>query len=84
MTPHEFLGLLDDAIAQAPSGRKAIALELYVRGGVVLPKGAPHIKGKYLGADERGSLYGFTRRQCEEMREVILAAAREDAGIAHG
>lgn len=73
------LAVLDDAIACAPSGRRSIALELYVAGGTVLG-----VKGKHLGSTERGPVFGFTRRQCEEIRAVILAAAAEDAGANHG
>lgn len=75
MTPHEFLGVLDDAIAAAPRGRRAIALELHVPGGSLWG-----IQGKHLGVDEGGPVYGFTRRQCEDMRQVIFDAARQDAG----
>jgi hypothetical protein len=77
MTPHEMLGVLDDAIAAAPRRpRSAIALELHVPGGSLWG-----VKGKPLGTDERGPVYGFTRHQCTDMREVILAAARTDAGV---
>ncbi len=75
-TPFEFLAILDDAIAQAPRGRRAIALELHTgHGGVLL--GAT---GTPLGSDDGGPVYGYTRRQCEAMRQVILDAARDDLG----
>lgn len=75
MSPHELLHVLDDAIAAAPRGRRAIALELHAPGGNVLG-----IQGRFLGHTDRGPCYGFTRRQCETMRRIILEAAAEDVG----
>lgn len=74
MSPHELLAVLDDAIAAAPRGRRAIALELHAPGGNVLG-----VQGKFLGHTEQGPCYGFTRRQCEAIRRVILDAAAADA-----
>lgn len=76
MTPHEMVAALDDAIAHAPRGRRKIALELRAPGGAVLG-----VYGKYLGRDpvDGVPVYGFTRRQCEQVRAIILTAAAEDA-----
>lgn len=83
MTPAEMVAVLDDAIAAAPRKRRAIALELRAPGGRVVVGVPPvTIVGKFLGHDEGGPVFGFTRRQCEEIRAVILGAAAEDAGRA--
>lgn len=86
MMPAEMLTLLDDRIAQASPrrrDRRLLILELAVPGGMLLG-----IEGHPLGYDEQGrATYGFTRAQCEEMRQVILDAAHADitaAGVDHG
>lgn len=78
MMPGEMVRLLDDAIAQAPRGRKGrrlLVLELAsVPGGVLLG-----VEGYPTGYDEDGRpTYGFTRAQCVEMRQIILDAAHAD------
>jgi hypothetical protein len=73
MSPWEFLAVLDDAIAQAPRGRRKVALELHVPGGELWG-----IHGRALGSDDKGPVYGFTRAQCHEMRVKILDAAKQD------
>lgn len=73
ISPAQMLGILDDAIANAP--RRGTALSLCVPGGTLLG-----IKGKPDGPDQYGRpTYGFTRRQCEHLRQIILDAARADA-----
>lgn len=80
MTPAHMIAVLDDAIAAAPRGRRAIALELHLDGGKLLPSLVPGgIVGKYLGTDDRGPVYGFTRRQCEDARAVIREVTARDA-----
>lgn len=86
MTPAGMLAVLDDAIAQAPTGgrraRRAIALELRTR--TVLGH-----EGVFLGRDiddhghDVGPRYGYTRSQCVEIRQAILDAAAADGGL-HG
>lgn len=76
MTPHEFVGVLEDALAAEPKGRRAIVLTMHTASIPSLGE-----TGKYVGNDEGGPVYGYTRRQCEAMRERIYAAAREDAGL---
>lgn len=71
MTPEEMLAVLDDAIAATPRAR-AIALELT----------APEVLGQRGRRLRTGGGYGYTRRQCTEIRSVILAAAREDLDAA--
>lgn len=71
------LAVLDDAIAAAPRGRRAIALELHTRpGGKFVLDGELVATGKYLGQDDRGPVYGFTRRQCEAIQAAINASVR--------
>lgn len=74
MTPAEMLDVLDSAIA-GPKTRGGSVLEL--RNPTVLGQ-----KGKYLGRDpgDGSAVYGFTRRQCKNMRQAILDAARADLG----
>lgn len=80
MSPHEFLGTLDAAIANAPRGRRAIALELAVPGGVLWGE-----QGKPCGQDQQGRLcYGFTAAQCRRLRDVVLDAAGQDSGVRRG
>lgn len=75
MDVSHLLAALDDAIAAAPRGRRAIALELHTRNHVVLG-----VRGRDLGTTPEGQrVTGFTKRQCETLRETILAAAHEDA-----
>lgn len=77
MTPFEMLTILDDAIARAPRGRRAIALELRSRPTVLGQS------GHYLHTEDvegtQIAVYGFTKRQCQAMRAVIVEAARQDA-----
>ena len=72
MTPGELLTVIDHALAKPP-GRRGAVLELTAP--VVL--GVP---GKYLGESDRGPVYGYTKRQCRRIRDVIYAAARADMG----
>lgn len=74
MTPFELLAVIEDADVRARPGRRRIILEL--RAPSVLGQ-----KGKHLGFDAEGfPQYGYTRRQCFAMRDVIYEAAREDRG----
>lgn len=76
LTPHEFLGVLDDAIAVAENQslrRRAPILALQGSPRVLDQIGSPD-------ADEPGT-YWFTLRQCRDMRERMLADARADAGV---
>lgn len=79
MSPYDMLTAVEDALAAAPTrrGRRRVVLELRAPGGSVLG-----VHGKHLGVDDHGPIYGFTRAQCEEIRAVILAAARDDAEAA--
>jgi hypothetical protein len=84
VTPHEFLGVLDDAITRTPKRpRNRVALELTVP--VVRIYGA-EFPGHFLGQDAEngGALYGYTRRQCAEMYAAIRAVAVDDARSADG
>lgn len=78
MTPHEFLGVLDDAIgvAEAQRARK--------RDLILALEGTPRIPT--LGVTgmpdpDKSGVYWYTLQQCRAMREQILAAARADAGV---
>jgi hypothetical protein len=78
MTPHEFLGVLDDAIAVAERQRmRRRAPILALTGSPTLPQlgetGAPD-------PDQPG-VYWFSLQQCRDMRDRLLAAARDDAGV---
>ena len=78
MTPNEFLGVLDDAIAVAETQR------MRRRAPILALTGSPSIP--HLGVtgtpdpDQPGT-YWFTLQQCRDMREAILADARSDAGL---
>lgn len=77
--PAEMLDLLDTALAKAKAkrlGRRTAALLLWGRPTVLGQT------GKWLGTQDGANAYAFTVAQCREMREVILAAAREDARAA--
>jgi hypothetical protein len=79
VTPGEFLDELDAVIAKAKAHRKRkrdVVLPLYGKQFVLGQEGV------YVSEDERGVVWGFTLKQCRAMREVILAAAREDAKAA--
>lgn len=65
------VAVLDDAIAGT---RRRNRVALHLRNGTVLGE-----RGRRLGEDDGGPVYGFTRRQCERMRQTIFDAAREDA-----
>ncbi len=72
------LDVLDAALAQAKADRRRKrdpALPL-TRPVVLGQQGTPHHDPNV------GLVYLFTVRQCQEMRETILAAARADAGLA--
>lgn len=78
MTPHEFLGVLDDAIAvaEAQSMRK--------RQPVLALQGSPSIPNLGVtGAPDPNDpgTYWFTLQQCRDMRDGLLAIARADAGL---
>ena len=72
MTPGELVAVITDADAAEPPGKRRIILE--VRAPVLLG-----FKGKYLGHDDGGPVYGYRRRDALRMVEMIYAAAREDA-----
>ena len=77
--PGEMLDVLDAAIAEAKAKRLRKRDPAIILRGPVTVLGCT---GEYVGADEQGRAYSFTLRQCEVMRDVILAAAREDARAA--
>lgn len=78
MTPFELVAVIEDADVRAPRGRGRIILEL--RNPTVLGH-----KGAYLGLDGDGKpQFGYTRRQCYKMRDLIYKAAREDAAFDPG
>lgn len=72
MGPHQMLVALDAAIAATPK-RRHIAISLRV----------PELwgqRGRPDGLDDEGvPVYGYTRRQCERLRDVIRDAVRADA-----
>jgi hypothetical protein len=73
MTPGEMLEALDAAIADTPRWRpRKIALELLHTRTVLGERGQ-------IIDDPDEPRYGFTRAQCQRMREHLLAAARADA-----
>lgn len=77
--PAEMLDLLDAALAKAKAKR------LSKRMPAILLWGRPTVlgqTGKWVGVQDGINAYSFTVRQCREMRELILAAAREDARAA--
>lgn len=79
MTAGEMLALLDEMIAKAEGKR------LRRRDPCVLLRGKPRVLGEtgtWVSEDEHGAVYVFTLGQARAMREVILAAAREDAKAA--
>lgn len=81
MTPHEFLGVLDDAITVAERQR------MRRRAPILALAGSPSIPqlGETGTPDpDKPGTYWFTLQQCRTMREELLAAARADAGIPEG
>ena len=76
MTPHEMLTALDDALAHRAPAR-VIVVELTV--SMVRFTDPPMVfMGKPIPQVDGSRVYGYTRKQCEQMRAVILAAAAED------
>lgn len=74
MTPLELLDQVEAAIADPlPRGRRAVVLALT----------APVVLGQR-GVPLAAGGFGFTRRQCVEMRRVILAAAEADLAASEG
>ncbi len=75
LTPAVLLEACEDALADTPWWRPGkIALELVGSRNVLGERGQP------VGAAAEHR-FGFTRSQVKRMREVVLAAARADAGI---
>lgn len=77
MTPGELVAIITDADAAEPRGRRRRILEF--RTPTLMG-----FTGKYLGNDENGPIYGYTRRDLLKMRATIYAAARADAAIVPG
>lgn len=75
LSPHFLLTIIEDADAAEPRGKRRIIVE------VRAPRMLGH-DGRYLGHDDGGAVYGYTRRQALAMRATILAAAAEDAAAA--
>lgn len=77
--PGEMLDLLDAALSRAQAKRlrkRDPAIILYGRATVLGQTGT------WLGEQDGVTAYTFSVRQVSAMREVILAAAREDARAA--
>lgn len=73
----EMLESLDSAIADTSRWRpNQVALELV--GQRSIPSLGGEV-GQYLGDQDGRPVYGFTRRQCQRMRDELLATARADA-----
>lgn len=75
---HEFVATLEDAIAHTHR-RRDVALTLHVPGGRLALAG--HIwQGRPVASEpDEPPTYGFSKRQCEEIRDFILASAEGDA-----
>lgn len=71
MTIFELVTVIEDADAAEPPGRRRIILQ--VRSPQLLGQ-----KGRYLGHDDGGPVYGYTRKQARQIRADIFAAAAED------
>lgn len=71
----EFLAVIEDADARARPGKRRMILEL------TAPSVLGH-RGKYLGMDHGGlPSFGYRRNQCLAMRDLILAAADDEAAV---